>query len=255
MPIFDRLRLVEIIWVLGREPVDAAAVLALTASDKGMDAARVKAEKMFAPYHCGDIAATMGWLEVYHAEDLDAAKAWLERGQQQGVKNPEKLLALELHLCHEYGYETNGVVERILSRNDLPMQITRKALETKAYRLLAQDEWPEAEKIAQRMLSIEDSAEIRLLSWIVSMANGQKDQAQKHFEKAQHLWSVNNLPEQAFNMTVAQGYLILGHQKDAMDWMYSSEREGPWLHRLKSRIGNLARSEKYSVYCRERENT
>jgi hypothetical protein len=255
VPIFDRLKLVEIIWTLGREPADAAAVLSLTASGKGMDAARARAEEMFAAHPDAQIAATMGWLQIYHNKDLVAAGVWLKRGSESGVKDPEKLLDLELHICRQSGDDTDELVGQILSRNDLPMETTRKALIIKTYKLLAKEMWTEAGKIAQRMLSIEENADIRLLCWTICLANGQNQKAQKHFARAQRLWFDKKLPESVFNMLVAQGYLMLGKEEIAMDWMYRSERNGVWLCRLKAPIGSFADSKKYKTYCRERENT
>jgi hypothetical protein len=222
VPIFNRLRLVEIIWALGREPGDAAAVLKLTAAGKGIEAGRARAEKMFAEYPYGQIVATMGWLEVQHTQDLLAARQWLENAGQVDCKDAHLLLGLELFLSeHLEEYDTQQVVERILSRNDLPMQTTRNALLVHGRGLLKQRRWSEAQVVADRILSVEENPQARWIRWVKATTDGDDDYARTQLSIAQGKMSVA-----ALGGFVALGWFYMGDKERAKQVLREAGADG-----------------------------
>ena len=164
LPIFNKLVLVEILWFLSQQAEDGSALVALTASAKGIQAADEKAEKILQQTGDARIAETIAWLQVNINRDLNAASQWIQRASREGFKNTEMLGRVELFLSRYVDeYDTQEVVERILSRNDLPMQFTRDALLWKGQLLLEQTRWEQAKEIAARMLSIEENKFARKL--------------------------------------------------------------------------------------------
>jgi len=157
LPIFDRLKLVEVIWFLTRQAPDAAAVISLTASSKGIEAANQRAEKIFDQLPDGLIASTIGWLQVQNNHNLQSASNWLQRSRQ-GCQNPELTWHLELMLSANMPeYNPNEVADRILARNDLPMQFSRDALLIKGQILLKQQQWTQARAVAKKILNVENN--------------------------------------------------------------------------------------------------
>ena len=168
VPIFDRLRLVKILWFLGREVEDGSAVIGLAAAQEGMDSARHEAERIFAQCNEAHITATIAWLEVQHDNDYSAAHDWVQKAKQADCANEQMLLMMELVLSTRLAeYNQAQIVERILSRNDLPMQFTREALLCKGGLLVNQHRWNQARRIAERILSIEDNEHARKLAAFV----------------------------------------------------------------------------------------
>ncbi len=222
VPIFDRLKLVEIIWALGREPADAAAVLSLTASGKGMDAARARAEEMFAEYPYAQIAATMGWLEIQHAQNLHAASGWLKHADQADCKDNHTLLGLELFLSeHLAEYDTEKIVARILARNDLPMQTTRDALLVDGRSLLKQQRWPEAQVLADRILVVEENPQARWIRWVTAIIDGDDTRAQTELSIAQ-----GKMSDAALRGFVALGWLYMGDKERTIQVLQEARTDG-----------------------------
>jgi hypothetical protein len=221
VPIFDRLKLVEIIWALGREPEDAAAVLGLTVSGKGIDAACARAQEMFAAHPDAQIAATMGWLQIQHNQNLPAASQWPKMARQADCEDTP-LLGLELFLSeHLAEYDTEEIVTRILARNDLPMQTTRDALLARANRFLKQQHWPEAQAIADRILAVEENPQARWIRWITAMIDGDDARAQVQLSIAQ-----SKMSDAALRGFVALGWLYMGDEERAKQVLQEAHSQG-----------------------------
>jgi len=221
VPVFDRLRLIELIWALSAEPSDAAAVLTLAAAAKGIDEACTRAEKMFAAHPDAQIAATIGWLRIQHARDMQAATKWLKRARQAGCDDAH-LLGLELFLSeHLAEHDTEEIAARILARNDLPMQTTRDALLAEGRRLLKQKLWTEAEAVADRILAVEENPQARWIRWVTALVSGNDARAQTQLAIAG-----GKMSDAAMRGFVALGWLYMGDTKRASQVLQEARAEG-----------------------------
>ena len=243
------IRLWSTIWKLGRRSEDGCQLLALVWRQYENDMAREMAEKMIVESKDSRLAAIAGLLEISCSKDFTAASMWAKKAKEIGCGNPETLLPLELFLS-EYleEYDMDEVVEQVLSRNDLPGIATLSALICKADALLKKHCWDEAEKIANRILGIQEQPDARIMKWVICSVRGEQAKADEHFKKAQ-----GKLPDAVFNMLVAQGWLFLGRVDRAMEWLCRAETDGVVLQKCKSEIGDLARSEEFKSFCRERK--
>lgn len=221
VPVFDRLRLIEIIWALSDDPADAASVLTLTAPAKGMDAAHTRAEKMFTAHPDAQIAATIGWLRIQHARNLQAASQWLKRARQADCEDAP-LLGLELFLSeHLPEYNTEEITARILARNDLPMQTTRDALLAEGRRLLRQQQWTEAEAVADRILAVEENPQARWIRWVTAIVSGDDARAQTELSIAQ-----GKMSDATLRGFVALGWLYVGDEERTIQVLQEARTEG-----------------------------
>ena len=237
-------------WKLSRRSEDGCKLLALVWSQYEIEPAREMAEKMIVESKDSRLAATVGFLEISYSKDFTAASMWVKKAKEIGCGNPEMLLQLELFLS-EYleEYDKDEIVEHVLSRNDLPGLATLSALICKANALLKRRCWDEAEKIANRILAIQEQPDARIMKWVICSVRGEQTKADEHFKKAQ-----GKLPDAVFNTIVAQGWLFLGRVDRAMERLCSAEPDGFVLQQCKSEIGDLVRSEEFKHFCREREN-
>jgi hypothetical protein len=123
------------------------------------------------------------------------------------------------------------------------------ALIDKAYFSLENQQWEQAEQIAEQVLGIQEQSDARIIKWVVCMRKNEKAQADKNFEKGKE-----GLPEGVFNYLVAQGWLFLGEIGKAMEWLYKSDYDKFYIMESRTPIGRLVHSEEFKNYCREREN-
>lgn len=221
VPLFDRLRLIELIWALSREPSDIAGVLTLTAAGKGIETANTRAQELFSVYPYAQIALTMGWLQIQHARNLQAASQWLKRARQADCEDAP-LLGLELFLSeHLAEYNTEEVTARILARNDLPMQTTRDALLAEGRRFLKQQRWTEAEAVADRILAVEENPQARWIGWVTAIINGDDARAQTQLSIAS-----GKMSDAALRGFVALGWLYMGDTERATQVLQEARKEG-----------------------------
>ncbi len=220
--VFDPLKAAEVIWFLTGEAADGASVIVLAARGKGLDAARQRAEAIFARRPDEQVAAAIGWMEASEGHNLTAAAQWIERCRQAGCEDGPSLLQLELSLSeHLEGYDYPELIERILSRNDLPGNITRDALLGKAKLLLKERHWDEAEAIADRILKVEENGTARWVKWVTRMAAGDMEDAESQLQsagektRAEVLWGL-----------VALGWLCLGEDLRALEVLRKCQRDG-----------------------------
>ena len=207
--VFDPLKAAEVIWFLTAEAADGASVIVLAARGRGLDSARQRAEAIFARRCDEQVAAAIGWMEALEARDLAAAAQWIERCRQAGCEDGPALLQLELSLSeHLEGYDYPELIERILSRNDLPGNITRDALLGKAKLLLRARQWDRAQEIAERILAIEDHAIAWWVGWVTAVAAGDGEAGRTEYAQA----AAGMRPE-----------VFLGYE--ALGWLYAGDEE------------------------------
>lgn len=220
--VFDRLKLAEIILFLTRDPGDAANVVSLTAAAKGIEAARFKAEQLFARKPHERIAAAVGWIEAGQARNLAAACQWVTRSRETGCEDGYSILQLELFLSeHIEGYDHVAIINRILARYDLPGSLTRDALLGKARMYLKEQHWQAAESIAAKILRIEENGSARWIKWVTQTAAGDSRTAQTDLNKASE-----KIRPEVLSGFVALGWLCLGEDDRALEVLRKCRREG-----------------------------
>lgn len=220
--VFDQARLAEVIWFLTGEAADGASVIVLAARSKGLDAGRQRAEAIFARRPDEQVAAAIGWMEASEAHDLAAAVQWIERCRQAGCEDGPALLQLELSLSeHVEGYDYPELIERILSRNDLPGNITRDALLGKAKLLLRDRQWDQAREIAERILAIEEHAIARWVRWVTAVAAGDDKAGRSHYAQ-----TAAGMRPEVFLGYEALGWLYIGDQAKAAEVLSSRTPDG-----------------------------
>lgn len=239
-------------WRLSHNPQDGCKLLVLVHSERGIEITRQIAEEMLDKSKDSELAAHIAFIELEYGAGIEEAKKWVKKARQGNFKNPEMLLRMELILSDEDNDESNKVAEQILARNDLPMDFTLAALTEKAWALVEEKQFSEAEAAAERMLAIEENYDARFVKWIVCMAKGQQlQQAKEHLKKAKGNLS---LPEGLFHMIMARCCLILGRKNEAIEWLYEAEKAGFRSEESESAVGQLAHSEEFRRFCEGREN-
>ena len=224
-------------WKLGRKPQDGANWLFLKYSKYGLEAARELAKKILPRTKSCVFASAIAFIE-YHNRNPKAACLWADTAKKVGYEEPETLLLLELILSDILEeYDSPQIVEQILSRNDLPGNVTLHALIVKANSLLDLQKWDQAEKIADRILAIQEQNDARIIKWVVSLQRDDKAQADEHLQKAR-----GKLPNSAFYPIIAQGLLCLGRKKEAMERLCKAGKIESYLKCSKSKLGQLIRS-------------
>jgi len=220
--VFDPLKAAEVIWFLTGEAADGASVIVLAVRGGGLDAARQRAEAIFARRPDEEVAAAIGWMEASEGHNPTAAAQWIERCRQAGCEDGPSLLQLELSLSqHLAGYDYPGLIERILSRNDLPGDITRDALLGKAKLLLRDRQWDRAQEIVERILAIEDHAVARWVGWVTAIAAGDDEAGRIHYAQA-----AAGLRPEVFLGYEALGWLYVGDEDKAADVLSSRTPDG-----------------------------
>ncbi len=222
VPVIDRRIISELIWRIGGDPGDGNNVVILTAQKKGVIAARQKAESILEKTRDSLIAAIMGLVEIHFCNDISAADGWIHKAKELECKNPELLLRLELMLSDVIEeYDTEQIIDEILSRNDLPMEYTRTALIVRVERLPGGRLWDEADEILDKMLCIEKNYEICFPKWVTCMAKGEHVQAEIYMEKMK-----GKVPEGQLRVRLATGWIYLGDKGRAMQCLKMAEQAG-----------------------------
>jgi len=189
-------------------------------------------------------------LSEIEQRDYPAAARWLEEARAMDCKHSQVLLLLELY-CGAVlpEYDMLETAERILSRNDLPMNYTSLALGVKGDKLLEQGHWAEAEAIADRILVLEEKPYARSVKWITSLRRGDQAEAQRHIS-----FTEKQMPKPLFHSDVAGGLLLLGRRTEAMEELRKAVAAGFRVFPTKSAISQLATSEDFAAYCRQQED-
>lgn len=245
----DATSLWSAVWKLSHKPYDGIPLLMLKYKRNGIEAARQMAEEMLPEAKSCVLVSAIGSIE-YSCHNFEAADKWIKMARDGDYKEPEWLLHLELFLSDFFEeYDPDTIIEQVLSRNDLPMLITLAALIKKANSLLEKQMWDQAEEIAERILSVQEQTDARLVKWVTCFRRGEQNEADEHFAKAQ-----GKLPDAVFAALVAQGWLFMGEVRKAKEWLYKAEKEKSWVESLESPVGELARSDEFRNFCMEKES-
>jgi len=221
-PAVKRLILARIVWNITADPADGCNLIILTANSQGMEFARKLTQKVLEETLDASAAAVMGRLEFYACDDAHAAFEWIKKAKQMNCKNMEVLLKLELTIGRVIDQiDTEKVLEQILSRNDLPSDYTKEALMVWIEFFLRNKKWDDAEKIADRILSIEELPYARMAKWVVTTAKGNNDLAQAHFKKIG-----KNVPPHVLYVNLAMGWHHLGQMDKAKEMLEQCIKNG-----------------------------
>ncbi len=173
LPVIDRLMLAQIIWRITADADDGCNVIILTANKKGLQPAREKAMEVLEKTHDASAAVSIGMVEAHACFDPEAAYAWIQKARRLECKNLQKLLKLELLISNDItALDLEQVIEETLSRNDLTGEYSQAALCAKAGVCLKNRDWNTADKLADRVLVIEEAAWMRMVKWTTAMATG-----------------------------------------------------------------------------------
>jgi hypothetical protein len=194
----DQERLWTSVWGLSKNKSDGSRLIEQVYRKQGIESARIVAEKVLGETKSCAVASMMGFLELSSEQGVQAAAGWVRSAQESGYSKPEELLHLELVLSDFLDdYDRQKSIEQILARNDLPSTATVAALIGKAELCLQEQRLEEAEKIAERILSIEEQPAARLIKWTVCLAKGGTEEAAKHLANAK-----SKLPREVFDKLV-----------------------------------------------------
>lgn len=175
LPVIDRLILAQIIWRITADADDGCNVIILTANKKGLQPAREKAMEVLEKTHDASAAVSIGMVEVHACFDPEAAYGWIQKARRLECKNLQKLLKLELLISNDItAVDIEQVIEETLSRNDLSGDYSRQAICAKAGLSLMNGDWDTADKLADRVLVIEESTWMRMVKWTTATATGDK---------------------------------------------------------------------------------
>lgn len=223
VPVFDRFPLYRAIWALTRDPYYGRNLILLFAQRKGLEAARSFAEEAFAICPDGSIPAMIGQIELEAACDLDRAATWLDGAKSYpGLENPDGLLPLELSLSHIVpNMDCRRIINSILDRKDLSMDLTRLALITSAQLDLKAGQWDRALQAADQLLSVSDVPLAHWVRWVGYSANMEPSVADKEFQR----FSVNSLGP-LYDAIMASGYLYLGNRNRCLEHLLKARQSG-----------------------------
>ena len=172
--------LIRLIWQIGGEN-DYAVKLISQLANKDLVAARSEAKALIDKTRHAQIASTMAIYELYMARNPEAAHQWVQYAESIGCEHCEDLLWAKLFLSGRIeAYDTEHIAKEILSRNDLPMQHTSHAHLELAEKYIEQQRWEDADKLLERVLSIEANQGAFGLKWVVELSRGNIEKAETY---------------------------------------------------------------------------
>ncbi len=239
VPVINPFPLCRAIWALTKDPVYAQKLIVHFVKQEGIDSARFFAEKAFAVCPDGAIAGVIGQLELQLGEIPDNAIGWLRRAKENpNLKNPDGLLGLEISLSRQVEeMDCAAIVKTVLSRNDLPINLTQLALFVQAHLLLKAEQWDQALQIADQILSIQEVPLARWIRWVVYSATQQQQPAQREF----HLFSHKNSGP-LYDALLASGYFYLGQVDRCREHLLKARQAGIPDRLIRMTNPDLARS-------------
>ena len=236
-------------WKLSRNPDDGCNFLFSQCAKCGAGAVREIAAEMMEESGDCRIAQAMGLIEFNVARDIKAAYGWLKKAREGEYRNKQYLLGLELYLSEFVdGRDRDGIIAQILSRNDLSASTTCYGLMQKAMSFLESGQWSGAEAIADRILTVEENYDARIVKWVSCFATGRNSEAKKHLLRVRA-----KVPESVLNITLAECWLFLGRVDRAMECLLKGDREMFRLSESRTQLGNLAKSEEFRQFCEGRQ--
>jgi len=246
VPVFDQYVPVKWIWRIGRGVEDGCTLISMAGQREGLETARKIAHEILTETRSARVAVTIGIMESQNNPDFIAVKGWIDRAEELDCKDGQLLLILKF-ICstHFQAYDTSEVVDEMIACKYLPMEFSWAALIQKGNTLLAEKRWEEAEEMADHLLCVKEDFLARFIKWVVSLQRADHKQAKIHFAK-----SKGNMPDDHYSAMIAEGYLYLNKEDEAMAWLYKAVESGlQHSDRKESPVGNMLKSDKFSAYC------
>ncbi len=243
----DTTGLWAIVFKLTRDGEDGSSFLYTIYLRYGIDEARNSAKKIIEMTKSARPAALIASIE-FHQGEIGGTQEWVKLAEEKNTEDLEQLLVIKLYLSEFFpDYDKRDIVDRILSINYLPSEVTRLALIEKAFIALEDKDWPLAEKIADRILAVEEHYSARIVKAAVALVNNQMNEAEKMLKKAQQ----KVMPAQFYPLA-SHALLCIGHTEMAMEYLCRAGKLDNRLVNSNTAIGKLARSQEFAEYCLRR---
>jgi hypothetical protein len=244
---FNTTALWSIVFNLTAGAEDGTSLLYTIYLKTGLDDARIAAQKIISASQSAKPAVIIASLE-FREGNINEADRWVKLAVESDAKDLDQLLVIKLYLSEFFSeYDKKSIIEEILSKNYLPMEVTRLALIEKSFLALEEKDWPLAEKIADRILSVEEHFAARIVKAAVAMVNKNIAAAEQLLTKAQHKTSAAQ-----FYPLASQALLCIGQTEMAMEYLCRAGKLDSRLVQSNTTLGKLARSQEFADYCRRR---
>jgi hypothetical protein len=245
--LLDTAGLWSIVFKLTTSGADGQNLLYTIYLKYGLDEAETAAESIIAMTQSAQPASLIASIE-FHEGKIDQAHRWLKLAAEKNTIDLEHLLIVELYLSEIFPeYDKKNIVDRILSVNYLPMEVTRLALIEKAFLALEEKDWALADKIAERILIVEEHFAARIVKAALALLNKRIDEAEKLLTKAQQ----KVMPAQFYPMA-SHALLCIGNAEMAMEYLCRAGKLDRRLVQSNTILGSLARSQEFADYCSRR---
>jgi Flp pilus assembly protein TadD len=231
-------------YKLSGEAEDGRQLLMRSMRRHGIEGALKLGQEILERSEDCEIAAAMAGF-YYSRGDFASAARFVETAKQRGYKNGGMLLFIELMLSHRVnGFDKEAIIEQMLQRNDLPGLHTAAALIAKAELFVRLGRLDEAERMADRVLAVEENWCARFINWHICVARGREDEGARHLEAARRM-----MPDTMFRMNLATSWLELGRKEEAMELLSSLDLDEGSLEKLQGTVGELAQSAEFAAFC------
>ena len=183
----------------------------------------------------------MCWLEI-HLKNAQGAWEWINKAEQVNYDRPELLYPVRLFLS---GVTDKAIIiEEILSRNDLPLDITQNALFEKAKLHLSAQQWEEADKVAKRIFFVEDWPVANWIRWVIKTAQNNEEDAKIEFEKIK-----KELPHGHTSSLKALGSLYVNDLEKASEALFEAVRSRHNIEYISKDLVEFSETAEFKSYC------
>jgi hypothetical protein len=246
---FDTTALWSIVFKLTAGAEDGTSLLYTIYQKYGLDEARIAAQKIISASQSAKPIVIIASLE-FREGNINETDRWVRLAAESNAKDADQLLVIKLYLSEFFSeYDKKSIIEEILSKNYLPMEVTRLALIEKSFLALEEKDWPLAGKIADRILSVEEHFAARIVKAAIAMVNKNITAAEQLLTKAQH----KTQPAQFYPLA-SQALLCIGQSEMAMEYLCRAGRLDGRLIQSNTPLGKLARSQEFQDYCQRRQH-
>ena len=180
VPAINTVFLCKIIWKLSQSKQYSERLIALTYTKQGRQRAGEIAEKVLEKHHHSQAAVMMSLFELSMHNDVGRGEYWVSRAEGLDCEDQHLLLLPKIILAdHLEKYDIVSLVEEVLSRDDLSAIYSRTAILVKSELFLRLQQWQDARRCIEPIATIEGPVAAWFILWVVSMAEGDIDQAER----------------------------------------------------------------------------
>jgi hypothetical protein len=249
VPVVDRYVLVKWIWKISRKVDDGCSLVNMTmygteAKEANSAAAKLLAEEVFSVTRSAQAMEALAGFEISNKNYI-GANDYIVKAEQAGCDDMHHLLMIKLY-CAEHldEYQSEEIVEEMLSCNCLSMAHTREALLAKANILLDKNDYTAAEEIADHLLAVREDAYARYFKGIVSLNRNQDETARSNFLKSR-----GNMPKEEFHAVIGMTYINNGRKQEGMEWLFKAVNAGFNVTQGNGVLWEVYNSKEYADYC------